>query len=90
MQSDVQLMLILVAGQMSQAEAARSISRALKHNTSLKQLNLYGECAAQNVDQMINDMLTIAGNGIGDQGATVMALALKTNNTLTELYIRCE
>jgi hypothetical protein len=64
-------------------KGAESIAEALKVNTTLQTLVLYGIFCA-----LFIFFLSI-GNLIGDKGADSIAEALKVNATLQELNLKC-
>ena len=76
------------------AEGARALSEALKVNTTLQSLNLFGEQEQSVEDGWIADIANNkhqqAGNDIGEEGARALSDALKTNTSLQSLNLRCE
>ena len=74
---------------------AKTMSDALKSNTTLTQLDLLCKHKRNNTQMTsINESLFIliksTGNNIGDTGTTSLSDALKTNTTLTKLNLRSE
>ena len=75
---------------------ATSLSDALKSNTTLTKLDLSGEHERNNTQMasishpLFFTPINRTGNKIGERGATSLSDALKSNTTLTELYLSCE
>ena len=90
------LTIIKSTGNNIEARGAMSLSDALKSNTTLTKLDLFGEGKRNNTQMAsINNthVLTIikpSDNDIGVTGATSLSDALKSNTTLTKLYLRGE
>ena len=71
------------------------MSESLKSNTTITKLNLWGQCKRRHKKTSINNSLfsflfTTTGNEIGDTGTMSLSEALKSNTTLTELYLSSE
>ena len=71
------------------------MSEALKSNTTLTELNLFGEAKEDTKDMhkqftLFPFLITSTGNEIGDTGATSFSEALKTNTTLKKLDLTGE
>ena len=77
-------------------EGARALGDALKTNTTLTQLELNSE--QQDHKETLKESKSKhngmwsgwAANVIGDEGARALGDALKTNTTLTQLWLSCE
>ena len=75
------------------AEGARTLSDALKTNTTLHSLNLgceQKESEKDGIADIANNKHQQAGNKIGDEGARALSEALETNTSLQSLNLRCE
>ena len=72
------------------------MSDALKSNTTLTKLDLSREHERSNTqissinNQIFSILIKSTDNRIGDTGATSLSDALKSNTTLTELYLSGE
>ena len=75
-------------------EGAKSLSEALKTNTTLQSLHLereQGESAEDGwIADISNNQHKQAENWFGDEGASALSEALKTNTTLQSLNLFCE
>jgi hypothetical protein len=78
------------------AEGARALAAALRYNTTLTVLDLYGNdigdegaqaLAAALMNNATLTTLPLDGNNIGDEGAQALAAALMNNATLTTLHL---
>ena len=76
-----------------QEAGAASVSDALESNTTIAGLNLECEdkrsfaCHRSTIHYSV--LIKSTGNEIGDAGVTSLSEALKSNTTLTELYLDC-
>ena len=74
------------------AEGARALSEALKTNTTLKSLDLYGEKEKKKAESgwigdIANNQHKQADSLIVDEGAKALSETLKTNTTLQSLHL---
>ena len=76
---------------------AKSLSESLKSNTTLTQLNLWGEDKRRKTHQrhpssihFFPFLFTSTENMIGERGATSLSESLKSNTTLTALHLYSE
>ena len=73
------------------------MSEALKSNTTLTKLNLWGKDKTKKTHKRYPSaihsflfLFTSTVNNIGDTGVASLSVALKTNTTLTTLNLRCQ
>ena len=69
------------------SEGARALSEALRFNTTLTALRLWGVQYKENINT--HNKNSNAGNYLLDEGARALSEALKSNTTLATLDLQC-